>query len=242
MRAKLLLGMTLLLLTAAPVKADSFFVIVFGAQRPVIKLARYSHSFATFVRVCPNGQTSDFTISWLPQTGTLRPFALTPEPGRNFSLEETFRFCEENRMVVAAWGPYQIDPQLWNMALAQKARLDSGQVQYKAFDLGSPDGLVSNCIHAVEYMTRPQGQKAPAVIVAPANWGESGSYWVALTLRPWMVAPCQKHIWLMPRIGLNPAAFTFNDLDHNPTKNPLVKVTQAALQSYLLPNRVTCCK
>ncbi len=230
------LGLTL----AQPARGDTFFVTVFGAQRPVVKLARYSHTFATFVRVLPNGGVQQATISWLPAAGDVRPFAVQAEPGRNFSLEETLRWCTERRMVVAAWGPYQIEPRLWDGAVWQKGRLESGQVEYKAFDYGSPEGRVSNCVHAVEFITRPPGDKVPAVIVAPANWGESGSYWVALALRPWYVAPCQRHPWVLSRIGLNPDAFTFFDLDRNPTRNPLVRVTQASLQAYLLPNRVSC--
>jgi hypothetical protein len=230
----------LTLAAPVPAQADTFFVTVFGAQRPVIKLARHSHSFATFVRVYPNGCAADFTISWLPATGNVRPFALKPEPGRNFSLVETFQLCADNGMGVAAWGPYQIHPDLWNRALAQKSRLDSGQVLYKAFDYGSPNGQVSNCIHAIEFMARPPDQKVPSVIVAPANWGESGSYWVALTLRPWFVAPCQTHPWLLPMIGLNPNAFVYHDLQHNPTNNPAVSLTQNTLHAYLLPNRVKC--
>jgi hypothetical protein len=234
------LSLGLSLSAPAQARADNFYVMVFGAQRPVFKVARHSHSFATFVRVSPDGCTQQITISWLPVTGKLRPLAVQPEPGRNFSLEETFKLCVEQCMVVGAWGPYQIQPALWDGAVWQKARLDSGQVQYKAFDCGSPGGAVSNCIHAIEFLTRPPDQKGPSVIVAPANWGESGSYWVALALRPWFVCPCETHPWVMSRIGLNPDAFTFFDLKRNPTKNPAVLATQAALQSYLLPNRVSC--
>jgi hypothetical protein len=229
------------LLAPAAARADDFFVIVFGAQRPVIKLARYTHSWAVFMRVPPCGPIQEVTISWMPATGKVRPFALKPEAGRNFSLEESLQYCVDNQLAVGAWGPYQIQPDLWNRALCQKSRLESGQVQYKAFDFGSQDGTVSNCIHALSYLTREPGQKEPNVIVAPANWGESGSYWVALTYRPWFVAPCQTHPCLLPKIGLNPQAFTFYDLSRNPTMNPLVLVTQAALHTYLLPNRVQCC-
>jgi hypothetical protein len=245
MRAKLTCGMaalSLCLLLPTAAHADAFFVTVFGAQRPVIKLARYSHSFATFVHVAANGCAEECTISWMPQAGKLRPFALMSEPGRNFTLNETLQFCVDNGMGVAAWGPYQIQPQLWNMALAQKGRLDSGQVAYKAFDYGAPEGRVSNCVHAVADTVRPPCQKAPAVIVAPANWGESGSYWATLTLRPWFVEPCQTHPWVLQRMGLNPCAFALHDLSKNPTGNPLVLVTQATLHAYLLPNRVQCGK
>ncbi len=218
----------------------TYYLIVFGAQPPIIKQARRTHSFATFVHVVPGCPVEAFTISWLPVTERVRPLALRPEPGRNYTLAETLEFCAGNGMEVAAWGPYQIQPELWEIALRQKTRLESGQVLYKAFDFGSPEGTVSNCIHAISFMVRPPGQTFPYVIVAPEDWGESGSYWVALTLRPWYVDPCRKHCWIMPLIGVNPEGFVFHDLSRNPARNPGVRLTQAALQSYLLPNRVRC--
>jgi hypothetical protein len=102
------------------------------------------------------------------------------------------------------------------------------------------DGTVSNCIHSISYIARRPGQRLPYIIVAPANWGESGSYWIALTLRPWYVAPCQTHRWVLPLIGLDPGAFVYHDLARNPARAPGICLTQAALQSYLLPNRVRC--
>jgi hypothetical protein len=230
----------LLLAPAAARAGDAYFVTVFGAQRPLIKLPRRTHSFAAFFRVCPGQRVEAFTISWLPASGEMRPLALAPEPGRNFTLNETLAFCAANRMEVAAWGPYQIDPCLWDAALRQKARLESGQVLYKALDFGSPDGTVSNCVHALEHAVRPPGQWVPEIVVAPANWGESGSYWVALLLRPWYVAPCQTHPWVLPLIGLDPGAFAYYDLARNPTRFPGIRLTQAAFQSNLLPNRVRC--
>jgi hypothetical protein len=216
-----------------------YFVIVFGAQRPVFKVARYSHSFATFVHRTPEGGLEAFTISWLPQTGRVRPLWPWPEPGRNFTLLETLQWCYANNMEVACWGPYQVHPDLWHRALAQKARLESGAVLYKAYDGGAVGGRVSNCLHAIEWITRQSGQP-PQVLVTPANWGESGSYWVALTLRPWMLEPCRTHDWLLPPLGLNPAGLIRYGLEGNPTSNPVTGVIQAVFHTPLLPNRVRC--
>jgi len=219
---------------------DAYYVVVFGAQRPFIKQPRYSHSFATFAHATPDGGLEAFTISWLPRTAEVRPFALEPEEGRNFDLQTTLRICCDNRMEVACWGPYQIDCDLWRRALRQKGRLESGEVLYKAFDEGSTDGTVSNCIHAVSYMARDPDQRSPRIIVAPANWGESGSYWIALRLRPWYVEPCRTHDWLLPALGVNPNNVARNGLDRNPDKSPVTRALQATLQAELLPNRVDC--
>jgi hypothetical protein len=224
----------------APAAESSYFVLVFGAQRPLIKVPRYSHSFATFVRLTPERRLEAFTISWLPRSGEIHLFRFEPEPGCNLTLEETLRFCDANHMEVSCWGPYQIHPDLWNRALCQWRRLQSGAVLYKAYDCGSPDGTVSNCVHALEQLTRPPGQVVPEVIVAPANWGESGSYWIALTLRPWYLEPCRTHDWLLCQLGINAAALIRHSLDANPTLNPVTRAVQAGLQAPLLQNRVIC--
>ena len=146
MRATWLLGLVGLGLgPAGPTAAagDAYFVAVFGAQRPVVKAPRYSHSFAVFAHLAPDGRLEWFTISWLPCTGRVHPLRLRPEPGRNFTLQETLGLCQQNRMEVACWGPYQAHPDLWQRALWQKERLKGGQVLYKAYDGGSLRSRIS---------------------------------------------------------------------------------------------------
>src|SRR5260370_1493400 len=119
------------LVQPATAAADCYFVVVFGAERPVIKMPRYSHRFATFVHQFPDGRLEAFSISWLPQTGKVRPLWPCAEPGRNFNLEETLRLRCAHRLLVACWVPYQIHPDLWQLALWQRSRLDILQVLYK---------------------------------------------------------------------------------------------------------------
>jgi hypothetical protein len=231
-------GLWLGLATPAPAAGDQYFAIIFGAQRPVIKVPRYAHSFAAFVHWMPGGRFESFTISWMPWTEEIRPLWLEPERGRNLTLRETLRWCYENRLEMAAWGPYQIQPDLWRRALWQRCRLETGQVLYQALDGNSPDGRISNCIHALDFLVRCPGE-ASRINVLPGNWGESGSYWVALTLRPWYLEPCRTHDWLLPILGLNPNALAHYGLDCNPT-NPVTAGLQASVHGNLLPNRVRC--
>lgn len=99
---------------------------------------------------------------------------------------------------------------------------------------------MTNCIHALGYLAREPGQHMPHVIVAPANWGESGSYWLALTFRPWYIDPCRRYPWVLQRLGVNPDGFKVNDLCRNPTRNPITRTVQGMIHTYLLPNRVCC--
>src|SRR5262249_16562901 len=156
---------------------EAHFVLVFGSERPFMQL-RYAHSFATFVRVVGDLGRPDacyveaFTISWLPQDGHIRPFALLPECGRNFGLEETLRLVQAEGERVAVWGPYQIVPELYQLALAQKTRLESGAVCYKAIDTGYATERVSNCIHALSDVV----EGGPRLRVGTPGWGETASY------------------------------------------------------------------
>jgi hypothetical protein len=113
-------------------------------------------------------------------------------------------------------------------------------VLYQALDGGSPDGTVTNCLHALSFLARRPGRRHDEVGVLPANWGASGTYWVALTLRPWFLDPCCTHDWLLAPLGLDAGGLLRNGLDRNPSSNPVTAALQAALHPQLLPNRVRC--
>jgi hypothetical protein len=78
----------------------TYYLLVFSSQKPLINAARYSHSFATFVRVDGAGwgqlHIQSVTISWLPETLKLRPLKLNPEPGVLLDLNSTLNWTEEN--------------------------------------------------------------------------------------------------------------------------------------------------
>src|SRR5262249_61030774 len=82
--------LALCLLTGRAGACETFYVLVFGSQRPVINQPKYTHSFATFVRVVGDPCHPEaccveaFTISWLPLTGDVRVYTLLPECGRNW--------------------------------------------------------------------------------------------------------------------------------------------------------------
>src|SRR4051794_10002464 len=81
-------------------RADTFYVVVFGAESKPPR-PKYPPSWAAFVRLpgCDAGETLPptvgppevVTISWLPCGVELPPNRLFPEPGRNFDLHPTFQ-------------------------------------------------------------------------------------------------------------------------------------------------------
>lgn len=183
-------------------RAEEFhYVLVFGSQCGGI--ARFSHTFAVFVRAVGTGPCSDsyrveaHTISWLPESREIRPWALLPEPGQNLDLAGTMEWTRSTGQRVSMWGPYLIDADLFQRAVEQKALLERGCVRYKAIDTGYATDVACNCIHAVSsivggYRTR----------VFSPGYGEVASGYVFRRMEPW-VLDCHPHDWVATRLGLS---------------------------------------
>ncbi len=85
------------ILSAPPAAGD--YLMVFSAESVPYRPTR-AHTFAAVVRV---GAAADgapfvldvFSLSWLPASGVIRPFALRSEEGRNVPLDETLREASE---------------------------------------------------------------------------------------------------------------------------------------------------
>jgi hypothetical protein len=228
MRNAFLIGISLLVAAALPSRTraqETYYLAVFSYQHTENR-PRYAHTFATFVKArwCADScQLESFTISWLPHTVVIRPMAVLPEPGCNFDLPTTLRIAYAEGDQVSMWGPYQICLELYQRAMAQKNRLESGCVSYKAVDTGWPSRRVSNCIHAVSDID----QTRPALRIASPGWGEPASYYVTLHLLPWIVNPCQVHEWVVDALGLRTCCIRRRDLrEGNPAET-------AALRSFM---------
>ena len=193
---------------------EDYYLLMFGSQT-VPSNPNYSHSYATFVRVswpgdgpCPpgGGVLEVHTISWLPCNMKVRVGALLPEPGKNFDLDTTIRWCLCNDMRVSMWGPYRICPELYSWALDRKAELESGQVRYKANDMGRRSDRVSNCIHALSTVV-----EGPRLRVLSPGWGEPASYFILQEFEPWVVQPGCTHYWVSSALGLDQYPIIYRD-------------------------------
>jgi hypothetical protein len=200
---------------------EAYYVLVFGSQR-IPNNPNYSHSFATFVRAvwdgpgCTTPRLEAHTISWLPQSLRIRTFALRPECGQNFDLTFTLRHVLSEGERVSVWGPYQINRDLYLKALAQKQLLESGQVRYKANDIGYPTDCVSNCIHAISSIV--EGHRLHVVI---PSWGETASYYIQRQLMPWIIEPCRTHPWVASALGLGSYPLIYRRPDEHPRSGVL---------------------
>jgi hypothetical protein len=179
---------------------EKYFLLMFGAQQ-FPKDPDYAHTFATFVRQtdCAEGRRLEVrTISWLPLQLPPRILRLRPETGRNYELHETMRGLLALKERVSMWGPYEIEPELYELAGKQIDRLNSGAIRYKAFDAFYGNNNVTNCIHAVAGLT----ERGRLRVFTPA-WGDSASYFVLNKLLPWVVDPLTTHDHLVGEMGLD---------------------------------------
>jgi hypothetical protein len=127
---------------------DRYYMIIYGTQT-VPPWARYSHTWATFVRTTgtPSGEmvASVDTVSWLPETKKVRPLALRPEPGKNLTLEETVELVRVNNGRISAWGPYEIDEYRYQRFIARKEELEGGKLLYRAIGGLTRNSPITNC-------------------------------------------------------------------------------------------------
>ena len=121
------------------------------------------------------------------------------------------------------WGPFQIQSPLYEKALAQKARLESGTVQYKVFDPGYRPDIASSCIHGVCDIDQERGP-----LRTWFRYGESASRSIAIFFLPWMIDPEQTHPWVGDRLGLADYPIIARDLPskclQKQVKDPLDRV------------------
>jgi hypothetical protein len=182
---------------------ESYYMTIFSAQADS-RDPRRTHSFATFVKATGTGDAAKdspieiHTISWMPQSLEIVILCRRPEPGTNLDLESSLRWAASRNCRVSMWGPFQINKDLYDRAVKQEARLNSGQVLYKAIDRRFRPGTASNCIHAVADLDMENG-----LLHSGQGRGEAASQLVAQHLNRWVINPEQNHTWVASRLGLN---------------------------------------
>jgi hypothetical protein len=201
-------ALAVLLAALGTARADTYFVVVFGAQTDPPR-PKYSHSWAAFVRLpdgcalcgppaADAGPPEVVVISWLPCKVVLTPNQLLPEEGRNFDLHATFRIVLSQCEHVMAWGPYAIQEKLFCRAKRQVGRLARGEENYKTIDFGYNVARTSNCIHALTVIN-PENRR---LRVGRTNFGHVASYYIADGYRAWMLNPCREECWVADLLGL----------------------------------------
>lgn len=195
-------------LSAPPVQAPQgqsrYYMILFGGQS-VPFLPRTAHTWATWAKATPTATgavvVESVTISWLPAYGPVVPTRIRREPGKNYSLDETFAIAAEQTARVSMWGPYETDAERYELAVAQARLLESGSIAYRVLDSLGGDRSVQHCVHAVTYADPVMRRRLQPVIQV----GEPGTSRLAARYRRTgaFVHPEAKHDWLIPVLGLD---------------------------------------
>ncbi|WP_422928958.1 hypothetical protein [Singulisphaera sp. PoT] len=201
----LIFAMAILATCSTVQGGERYYAIIFGSQSQPKQL-RYSHTWATFVKVVGEGddlrnyQVFQHTISWLPASLKVRVWALRPEPGVNLDLYNTLDFVARDGQSVAMWGPFEILGQVYNRSLKVKEILEGGAVDYRAISTAR-ELMVSDCIHAVAAVDPILGRNHYPLI----RIGKPASRFVArqLTTRSVFDQYQTDAAWLIPRLGLD---------------------------------------
>jgi ABC-type phosphate/phosphonate transport system substrate-binding protein len=172
-----------------------YFLCVFAYDR-VPPRARYSHTFATFIKA-EGASIKAHTISWLPRGKDVEVARTQAEPGMNLQLPQTLRFARDLSARVYEWGPYRIRPVLYQRSLRQLEHLNSGSIRYKVLDGAWRPDTASNCIHAVSDIDGDNGY-----LTLDGAYGVQASACVVKHLSHWMIEPGQEHLWIQEKLGL----------------------------------------
>jgi hypothetical protein len=203
--AAAIVGLAAMLSAGSAQAQDRYYTLIFGSQS-CPKQLRYTHTWATFVRVVgdpsdPNGcQVYQHTISWLPATLDVRVWSPFPETGVNLDLYQTLIAVYAKRESVTMWGPFVIRPEIYERSLRVWGILGSGAARYRA--ISTPrDLLISDCIHAVAAVDPVFGRGHYPLI----RIGKPASRYLArqVMTRSVFDQALYDNSWLIPRLGLD---------------------------------------
>jgi hypothetical protein len=195
--AELLLFAAVSSLDEEPRPGEPEYYLSIFAFDTVPRRARYSHTFATFIKASGDSVEAH-TISWLPRSRRIEFARTQSEPGMNLDLQQTLRFARDLSARVYEWGPYRIRPGLYQRSLRQIERLRRGRIRYKALDGAWRPDAASNCIHAVSDIDAGGGY-----LTVDGAYGAAASARVVEHLSRWMVQPGREHPAIQDKLGLS---------------------------------------
>lgn len=201
---------------------ERYFLLVFGSQSSP-KVPKYTHSWATVVKVTDLGPGSPpaiepSTISWMPATLDIHAARLRVEPGVNLDLDTSIREMLKHDEKIVMWGPYEIWHGAYRRFMTQKQFIDSGEIGYQCFDsLGEAarTGHGCDCIHAITDMDPQYGRgRYPLSFF---GIGASRHAVRQIMSRGAVIDPDKTHDWLLGSLGLEKCSITREEY-RGPTK------------------------
>jgi hypothetical protein len=197
---------------------EHYYLLMFGSQSDP-KKAKYTHSWATVVKVVDRGQGQPpciqaDTISWMPATLDIDPMSFRVECGTDLDLCTTINEMLKHDERISLWGPYQLRTGLYRKFLLQKEFMDSGKIGYQCVDTvgeAARNGNGSNCIHAITDLDSQFDRGGYPLW----RFGEQASAYVVnqIVARDGFIDPCTKHDWLLVALGIADCPLVRRDWD-----------------------------
>jgi hypothetical protein len=199
----------------AETRVEEYFMVITADNRPY-NPAR-AHTFAALARVeIVPGQSpmvvEQHSLSWLPVTMKVRPFAFRYEKGRNVPLHETLEWAVSFNARINMWGPYRVCPEFAETFRNRVATVE-GTYGYKGACLTSPK-TVCDCARSVEEMIDPYRR-----FIGPFGYGAAAGSYIVKKFTPWFIEPQQSHPWVASAIGLDAYPINhraYGDFSHRP--------------------------
>ncbi len=193
--------------------ADDYYFTLFTAEATPYRSEK-THTFLAITRIPQDsGVVETREMSWLPATLHVRGIALRPEKGVNLSVADTLAVCRRDNMRVSVWGPYQIQPELYNRLSNQITRLETGKIKYKGADTFQPSFHAMNCYHAIWNISNPF-QK----FTGPFTSGDTTGGKTVHLFRQWIITPEQTHDDILKVIGVDQEVLTRRSHDYWPSQ------------------------
>jgi len=187
---------------------ERYFLMVFGSQSKP-KVAKYTHSWATVVKVTDMGPgvapaIEPQTISWMPATLDIQSRSFRVEPGVNLDLHTSITEMLKHDEKIVMWGPYEIWHGAHHRFVTQKEFIDSGAIGYQCVDSigeAARTGRGCDCIHAITDMD-PLYSRGRYPL---AYFGVSASRHAVRQImsRGAVIDPDKTHDWLIPALCLD---------------------------------------
>lgn len=218
-----LLLVACILVSAAAVPAASaaekYYLIVFAWEANP-NVARSAHTFATFFKVDDKkgakegaGAIEARTISWMPASLDIRLLA-PPEKGVNLELSQALKHAKTINTTVSAWGPFEIQKELFDRAGEQAKRLSTGAVLFKAWGVLAKPADAINCIQAVS------GVADGPLLDTGKAFGTAASRAVLQHLSRYIIEPRTVHREFTKGLGLDAYPITYLDEAPAVTQKP----------------------
>lgn len=199
------------------------YLVLFTADHVPYKPSS-AHTFAAVARVAiqPDGGPCLIdlvSISWLPETMKVRPFALRPEKGRNVPLHETLQHFQGKNSHIRAWGPYLIQPELAEIFRERAVTVESC-FKYKGACLTSPR-YVCDCARSIEESIEQRRR-----YIGVYGYGAAAGSVIVQKMSPWIVRPEQCTTWVATLMGLDGYALDYQPFGCYYTKRDQMKASR----------------